>query len=344
MHDTTEVTLREVIIVGGGLAGLSAAIYLGRSRRDTLLIHSDRSMAKWEADVQNYLGFPNGIDGNELLAKGMAQVSRYQVDIAEDDIQSMVRRKEGGFLLDSAGRSYRARRVLLATGLTHLPPDIPGVRDCLGRSLFFCKDCDAYRVQGKRIAIIGRNNEAADYALAMLLFSRNVMICLNGQPPTWDSDHAGWLTEYRIPIRSEPVCMLRHDDGQLESLILDQDERVEVEAVFTTRGDVYHSALAESVGAALDREGQVIVDDCLKTSVPGLYAAGCVTPANCQMIIAAGQGAIAAQAINRDLFEESLRLHALPTFEQTFRACPPHAGTTDSNRFTPSTFPTSSPG
>ena len=292
MDEGTLIPTREVIIVGGGLAGLSAAIYLGRSRRDVMLIHSGRSMAKWETDVQNYLGFPEGIDGGELLIRGMAQVERYEVEITEDEIKSLVRRDDT-FWLDSATRTYCARRVLVATGLTHLPPEIPGVRECLGRSLFFCKDCDAYRVQGKR---------------------------LNGQSPTWDPIHAGRLEEYRIPVFPDPIGMVRHDDGRLRTLIFDHGDSIDVEAVFTTRGDVYHSGLAEQAGAALDSEGQVTVDHCLKTSVPGLYAAGCVTPANCQMIIAAGQGAIAAQAINRDLFEEQLRRHALPTCGQVVRA------------------------
>ncbi|MGD9725892.1 MAG: NAD(P)/FAD-dependent oxidoreductase [Nitrospiraceae bacterium] len=309
------IKLREVVIIGGGLAGLSAAVYLGRSRRDTLLIHSGRSMAKWEAEVQNYLGFPEGIDGNELLARGLAQVRRYGVELLDDDIQSLSG-ETGSFLLRSARHQYRAKRVLLATGLTHLPPDIPGVRDCLGRSLFFCKDCDAYRVEGKRIVIIGLNNEAADYALAMLLFSPSVMICTNGRAPSWDADHEGWLREYRIAVRADRICSVEHDDGRLRALMFEEGDPVKIDAAFTTRGDVAHSDLAESAGAALDKEGQIAVDQCLKTSVPGLYAAGCVTPANCQMIIAAGQGAIAAQAINRDLFEESLRQHTLPCFGQ----------------------------
>ena len=88
-----------------------------------------------------------------------------------------------------------------------------------------------------------------------------------------------------------------------------------IEGAFTTRGDVYHNELATGAGAKLDDEGQIIVDHCLKTSVPGLYAAGCVTPSNCQMIIAAGQGAIAGQAINRELFEDSLKRHVLPRWE-----------------------------
>ena len=126
----------EVVIVGGGLAGLSAAIYLGRARRKPMLIHSGRSMAKWEPEVQNYLGFPDGIGGSDLLDRGMKQVGQFHVEVVHDDIQSL-QRKEHGFDLFGACHRYRAQRVLIATGLTHLPPNIPGVEECLGHSLFF---------------------------------------------------------------------------------------------------------------------------------------------------------------------------------------------------------------
>ena len=302
---------RDVIVIGGGLAGLSAGIYLGRSRRNTLLIHSDRSMAKWEDNVQNYLGFPEGVAGETLLERGRQQVERYGVEIVQDDIQSLAK-EEGVFHVIGQTKSYRASRVLVATGLTHLPPEIAGVRECLGLSLFFCKDCDAYRVQGKRIVILGHNNEAADYALAMLLFSTSVVIATNDHAITWDSDHAAWVKEYAILVRGEPITEVEHSDGHLRRLTFGAGDGVEIDAAFATRGDVTHTELFTGLGAELDSEGQVLVDACLRTSVPGLYAAGCVTPANCQMIIAAGQGAIAAQAINRDLFDESLKLHALP--------------------------------
>jgi thioredoxin reductase (NADPH) len=301
----------EVVIVGGGLAGLSAAIYLGRARREPLLIQSERSMAKWEPDVQNYLGFPDGIDGSELLDRGMKQAGKFHVEIVHDEIQSL-QLNEQGFELFGESHRYQARRVLIATGLTHLPPKIPGVKECLGHSLFFCKDCDAYRVQGKRIVILGCNNEAADYALAMLLFSPGVTICTNGQTPVWDSSRHGWLMEYQVTIQKECVHRIEHEDGQLTALRFDNGASLNIEAAFVTRGDICHSDLVRSVGAELTADGQIVVDHCLRTSVPNLYAAGCVTTANCQMIIAAGQGAIAAQAINRDLFEETLTEHRLP--------------------------------
>lgn len=194
------------------------------------------------------------------------------------------------------------------------------MKECLGQSLFFCKDCDAHRVQGKRIVIIGRNNEAADYALAMLLFSPSVLIATNGNEVVWDNPHAAWVEEYRISVRRERITAVEHDDGRLRELTFGQNDRLNVDAAFATRGDISHTELAESLGTKVDAEGQVTVDACLKTSVPGLYAAGCVTPANCQMIIAAGQDAIAAQAINRDLFEESLTQHTLPCFGQPVQA------------------------
>ena len=188
------------------------------------------------------------------------------------------------------------------------------MKECLGESLFFCKDCDAYRLQGQRVGIIGRNNEAVDYALGMLLFTPSVALVTNGREAQWDNDHAGWLEEYQIPVRQDAILALEHEEGLLRTLTFARGEPVRMDAIFTTRGDVPHSALATGIGALADTEGQIIVDEQLRTNVPGLYAAGCVTPANCQMIIAAGQGATAAQAINRDLFEDSLRRHMLPRF------------------------------
>ncbi len=300
----------EAIIVGGGIAGLSAAIYLGRAERDTLVIDSGHSMAEWEPEVQNYLGFPKGVSGEDLLRFGSQQSKRYDVAFARDEIKSVTRRKTG-FTLRGRRTSYRTNRLLIATGILHLPPKIPGVKECLGHSMFFCKDCDGYRVRGKRIAICGANDEAVEYALGMLSYSACVIVATNAQPPGWSRQHAGWLKEYEIPVHFEKITGVNHSKCQVRGLRLKDGTEVRIDYIFTTRGDVFHTRLAKSLGARLDRDGQIAVDHCLRTNVPRLYAAGCVTPANCQMIIAAGQGAAAAQAINRDLFEESLRTHSL---------------------------------
>ena len=300
----------DAVIVGGGCAGLSAAIYLGRAKRDALLIDSGQSLALWEPDVQNYLGFPGGISGKELIERGKVQATKYETKIVQDEISDI--KKDGAeFHLSGKSEPYRAKRVLLATGVLHIPPDIPHVNECLGHSMFFCKDCDGYRSQGKQVVIVGANNEAVQYALGMLCYVSCVSIATNGNITRWDDRHAEWISEYEIPVYSSPFKDVNQENGFLKTITFEDGCCIEVDALFTTRGDIVHNKLGKALGAELDCDGQIAVDHCMRTSVPGLYAAGCVTPANCQMIIAAGDGATAAQAINRDLFEESLRNHAL---------------------------------
>ena len=311
--DLTDPGIREVIIVGGGIAGLSAAIYLGRAQRDVLVIDSGHSMAKWEPVVENYLGFPDGVNGEDLLKFGRRQSEKHDVAFVNDEIIEIAS-EESGFSLRGKTGSYRTQRLLLATGIFHLPPDIPGVSECLGHSMFFCKDCDGFRVREKRIAICGSNNEAVEYALGMLHYSACVVVATNAEKITWDDQHAAWLKEYEIPVEVERISDVEHRDRQILSLVVKDGRRVEIDYIFTTRGDVFHTRLAEKLGARLDSEGQIEIDHCMRTTVPRLYASGCVTPANCQMIIAAGQGAAAAQSINRDMFEESLENHALRRF------------------------------
>jgi thioredoxin reductase (NADPH) len=297
---------REVIIIGGGLAGLSAAIYLGRALRDVLIIDAGESLAIWEPEVQNYLGFPDCIDGRELLKRGQEQAAKYGAEMIHEEVERLWI-ENGRFQIQAKKASFEARRLLLATGVYHLPPKIPCVNDCVGKSMFFCKDCDGYRVQGKRVIIAGHNNDAVQYALGITTFTECVTLLTNGEKPVWDETHERWLQEYHVPVHIKKITEVDHESGYMRSLLLESGERIAADCLFTTRGDLFHNQLAQQLGAKLDAQGQVIVDKEQRTSVPGLFAAGCVTPANCQMIIAAGAGAVAAQAINRDLFDESLR-------------------------------------
>lgn len=305
--------VHEVAIVGGGYAGLSAAIYLGRAMRDVVIVDAGHSMGVWEPEVQNYLGFPEGISGEALVERGLEQAQEYGARWVEDTITG-AEGKRDAFVLHGQRGEVRARRVLLATGAFHLPPDIPGTRGCIGHSVFFCKDCDGYRVRGKIIAVAGRNNEAVHYALGMLAYSPRVYIVTNGQEPMWDEQHEAWRREYGIPYHCGRIEGCVENARMVQAIDFEGGRRLRADVIFATRGDVYHNQLARALGARVDHEGQIVADVDGRTSVPGLYAAGCVTPANCQMIIAAGQGATAAQAINLDLFEESLARHSLRRF------------------------------
>src|SRR3954471_10338554 len=122
---------REVIIIGGGLAGLSAAIYLGRALRDVLVIDAGESLAIWEPEVQNYLGF-DAINGRDLLKRGQAQARKYHAEFHTEEIETC-RAEAGVFHLSGKKRSFTAQRLLLATGVYHLPPKIPCVNECVGK-------------------------------------------------------------------------------------------------------------------------------------------------------------------------------------------------------------------
>src|SRR5687768_17284769 len=161
---------RDVVIIGGGLAGLSAAIYLSRALRNVLVVDTGKSMARWEPDVQNYLGFPGGISGRDLLTRGREQAEAYGAEFAEDEIVEAGREDEL-FELQGKRDRYLARRSLIATGIFHLPPELDGVTECLGHSMFFCKDCDGFRVQGKTVVIYGWRDETVNYALEMLAYT-----------------------------------------------------------------------------------------------------------------------------------------------------------------------------
>ena len=318
-HDVPEMPdvsrSREVIVIGGGLAGLSAAIYLGRALRDVLIIDAGESLAIWEPEVQNYLGFPECIDGRELLRRGREQAQQYGAEMVREEVERIW--LEGDtFHLKAKKCHFQSRRLLLATGVYHLPPKIPSVNECVGKSMFFCKDCDGYRVQGKRVAIVGHNNDAVEYALGITLYTECVTLLTNGDVPSWDQTHERWLREYDVPLHIEKIMQVEHSGGHLQNITLATGRKFAADCLFTTRGDVFHNHLARQLGAELDPSGQVKVDKEQRTSVPGLYAAGCVTPSNCQMIISAGDGAAAAQAINRDLFEESLRNGSLRQHRQ----------------------------
>jgi thioredoxin reductase (NADPH) len=306
----------DVIIIGGGFAGLSAAIYLARAMRRTLVIDAEESLGKYEPEVQNYFGFPDGISGPELLRRGEEQARRYGAEMITDEVERAERDPAGGFFVHGRHVRFHAQRLLIATGLYHLPPKVKGAHECVGKTLFFCKDCDGFKVQGKTIAVIGHNDEAVEYSLALTLYSPCVMIATNGYKITWSEQHAQWIREYEIPIHQPKIAEIQHDTGCLAALAFADGTLAKTDFVFTTRGDIYYSQLAKELGAEVDAEGQIVVDHKQRTSVPGLYAAGCVTEANCQMIISAGHGAAAAQAINRSLFEESLKNHSLKRYRE----------------------------
>jgi thioredoxin reductase (NADPH) len=302
---TKSAKIWDAVIVGAGCAGLSAAIYLARAMRRVLVVDSGKSLAVLPPDVENYLGFPEGISGKELLQKGKRQARRFGAVFEKDHIREG-RSSRGGFILRGRRKTYHARRLLLATGILHIPPEIPSVEECVGRGMYFCKDCDGLKVKKKPVVVIGIENDTAEFALALTCYTPRIFLATNGSKPKWNKLCARLLERYKIPVLQARITTVQHTGECLTSLEFADGKSVTAHALFTAKGDIVKNSLAKSFGVRMDESGFIIVDKCMRTSKKGVYSAGCVTQANCQMIIAAGGGATAAQAINRNLFEEDV--------------------------------------
>jgi len=262
----------DVIIVGGGPAGLAAALTLGRSRR-VLLLDAGQGRNAPAAAVHNLLAH-DGTPPQELRRIGREQLGRYPtVEVREGAVHSGHALPGQGFRLElDGGDSVAARRLLLATGLADQLPKIDGLAALWGRSAFHCPYCHGFEASGRRLAVLGAGPDRVRLALQLTRFSNDLVLCANGQP--LDGDLAERLAANGVRVRGEPVTRFEGRGGQLERIVLDRGEPLEREAVFIATVLHQRSELAAGLGCVLLPDGCVEVDELARTSVPGVYAAG----------------------------------------------------------------------
>ncbi len=325
-------------IVGGGPAGLSAAVNLCRMRRSVLVIDDRDGRSLWGQTNRNYLGFPNGIHAAEIRLAARKQAANYgarflagQVVAAErtDDLfilqvqarpgrsgrsagrQSNVKRdlELGGSLgedLCTDPEQIRARTLILATGVRDNFPAFPGWDECVGLSLFWCINCDGYESADRKVTVIGHDEEAIQTALELLDFTPSVSIVAGraegfSVPPERLED----LRANGVAIFDCAVAAFPNEAGQIQGLMLDDSPgtRLETELVFVNRRPSPRNEVALALGVEVNGLGHVIVDSEAHTSVPGFYAAGDVTNLHDHQISAAvHEGAEAAMAANYYLY------------------------------------------
>jgi thioredoxin reductase len=288
-------------VVGGGAAGLSAALVLGRARRRVAVIDAGAPRNAPAAHMQGFLS-RDGMSPADLLAAGRVEVSGYGVELVEDRVVGL----EAGFIVRLAGgRALQARRVLVATGVHDELPDIPGVRERWGRDLLHCPYCHGWEVRDQPIAVLGTVPGSVQHALLVRQWSDDVAFFV----------HTYHLTEAeQVELEARGVQIV---DGEVAQLIVENDRLIGVEltdgrtiartAVFIRPGNVPHAdGLLSGLGCSLDAAGFVTVDAVGRTSTSGVWAAGNVVDPRAQVITAAGAGSAAAIAINADLVQEDV--------------------------------------
>lgn len=291
----------DALVVGGGPAGLTAAIYLARYRRRFVLVDAEQARCAWIPVSHNHPGFPDGIDGRDLLERMRAQARTYGARLVQGEVASLGRDRDGLFRAAGAdGRAWTARHVILATGVVDREPGLPDLYDSVrGGLVRYCPICDGFEVQGDRVAVLGHGEHGVREAEFIRDFAADLTLLTLGRP--LDDERRGRLSRAGIAWDERPVTAVDVLAGRLESFRMADGAVLAFDTVYSALGMDPRSDLARQGGAKLDEDGRVRVDPHQETTVPGLFAAGDVVPGLNQITVAQAQATIAATAIHNRL-------------------------------------------
>jgi thioredoxin reductase len=297
----TNNEMYDVVIVGGGAAGLSAALVLGRARRRVAVIDGGAPRNAPASHMQGFLS-RDGMPPAELLAAGRAEVTGYGVEIVNDQVRAI----EPGFVVRLAGgRVLTARRILVATGVGDELPNIPGVRERWGKDLLHCPYCHGWEVRDEPLGVLGTHPMSVLHAQLVRQWSDDVTFFVHTHD--LNSAERAQLEARGIHIVRGEVARLIIDDDQLTGVELTDGQVIPRTAVFIRPGNLPHAdGLLAGLGCQLDAAGFVTVDATGATSTPGVWAAGNVVDPRDQVITSAGAGSAAAIAINADLVQDDV--------------------------------------
>jgi len=293
-------TSHDVVVVGGGPAGLTAALYATRLGHDTVIIDRGVGRAAMMAETHNVIGVTEDVSGTELLETAREQVQAYGATYHRDFVTGIERQEDGSFLVESNGAVCEAERVVLATGFNDERPDPPLPRT--GRGLHYCLHCDAYMFVDEPVYVMGHGDSAAYVAMIMLNFTGEVDLLTRGDDPTWSEETDRMLRAHPIDVIHEEITgMNKGPDGWLESFEFEDGTVRDYRGGFPMYGSEYNNDLAAGLGCDLNDDGSVVADDHGRTSVDGVYAVGDLVQGHNQIPVAMGQGAKAGIAIHMDL-------------------------------------------
>jgi thioredoxin reductase (NADPH) len=288
------------LIIGGGPAGLTAAIYLARFRRDVVVIDNGNSRAALIPTSHNYPGFAEGVSGGDLLKRLREQALLYGARIESGTVMELER--GGDHFVARIGRdTLQARKVVLATGLIDEKPNLPSLREFVYRGgVRFCPICDGYEAIDQRIGVIGPLEQAIKKALFLRTYSRNLVVFSLDREINLPETARRDFHDAAITVPPQPVVDLL-TEGDTIAAVMPDGEKVNVDVLYPAMGARVRSDLATALGADANDNGCLIVDDKMRTSVSGLYAIGDVTLELHQISVATGQAAIAATDIHNSL-------------------------------------------
>ncbi len=295
----------DVAVIGGGAAGLSAALVLTRARREVVVIDAGRPRNAPAAHLQGFLS-RDGMPPADLLELGRSEVASYGGHLVDDSATGILRLADGTFgLLLESGPPVAARRLLIATGLHDVVVDVAGLAERWGTDVLHCPYCHGHEVRDQALGVLGGNPMAIQHALLIRQWSNDVVFFAHSTELT--DDQREQLTARAVGIVDGLVDRVRVEEDRLTGVELADGRFVARSAMFVRPSFVGSNDFLAGLGATVDSQGWAVVDSTGRTSVSGLWAAGNAANPRAQVITAAGEGSAAAIAINNDLTDEDVR-------------------------------------
>lgn len=298
----------DVVIVGGGPAGLSAATWLGRYLHSVAVVDSG-DPRNWETrGVNGFLGQPQ-VTPPDLRKIGRDECRQYDVALIDGCVDRVVKHGDDDFQLRlESGQPLRGRRLLIAIGIRDVWPDVPGLERVYGDKAHVCPDCDGYEARGCKTVVIGTGRRAVGMALSLANWTPDITVCTNGRPPDYDDKLAAKLAGLAIPTITAPIACIRFRDDSMRSLEFEGRDPLGCERIFFTIAQYPADDLGVQLGCDRDEDGRILIDDAHHTSVRNVFAAGDITPGPQLAIRAAAGGAVAGLAMHKSLLPEERRM------------------------------------
>lgn len=276
----------DVVIIGSGPAGISAAIYAKRRKLSVLIISKGKGALEKAEKIENYYGFPKGITGKELYENGIKQAKMLDINMIEDEVVSLAYMEN--FEVNTVNSTYIAKSVILATGANRITPNIKGVQEFEGKGVSYCAVCDAFFYKGKDVAVLGSGNYAIHEMEQLKPVANSVTILTNGEEIVENRD-------IDVNVDSRKIREFR-GDNQIQEVEFEDGKKQPINGIFIALGTASSNDLARKIGARIENN-HIVVNENMQTTVPGLFACGDCTGGLLQISKAVYEGAKAGLAV-----------------------------------------------
>jgi thioredoxin reductase len=293
----------EVIIIGGSYSGLSAAMSLGRSLRQVLVIDNGLPCNRQTPHSHNFITH-DGETPAAISAKAKLQVSFYKTVEFYNGLAIDGAKTPNGFEIKTeSGEVFTSKKILFATGVNDLFPEIKGFAECWGISVLHCPYCHGYEVKNEKTIIVANGEMGFEYAKLILNWTKDLTLCTNGKSEL-TSEQTQILKNHSVMVFEEEIDFFEHDAGYISNIVFKNEEKIAVKAVYARPPFEQHCPLPQTLGCELNEQGLIKVDFMQKTSVSGIYASGDATTQMRSVALAVSSGSFAGAAINRELIDE----------------------------------------